>query len=108
MILGAWHRIPEANFRLLPDRQERSLAHMAVLARHDVYCGAAQALVLAERLRRMRSGLDYAAVISQAYTSSRGLAPDYLAYECPECGSVHAGCDAALHCCRTEDVDELE
>lgn len=95
----------EVSFRKLQNRDERSLAHMAAVARHDVYFGGARAIVLQERLEAMGSKLDYSGPIDQAYHNDD--APDFNAYECPECGTVCFGhCNAVYHCQCDEEEDQ--
>jgi hypothetical protein len=85
----------------------RALAKLATIARNDCRYGGARASVIAERAQSMGLPLAYemADCVSQAYTSSSGSAREYLATECPECGSACAGQSAALECC-AECFDE--
>lgn len=92
-------RLREANPKRLYDREQRTLAKLARIARNDCVYGGARAMVLVERLKRMGSRLDIDNVVSQAYASSTGTAEDYIAYECPECGNTCMGIHAAYACC---------
>jgi hypothetical protein len=103
-------RLKECNPSKLYDRGQRAIAKLARIARCDCVNGGARALVIADRLAAMGAAEDYGAVVSAAYTSSTGCAPDYLAYECPECGSACMGIEAALSCCQPTDdfIDDDE
>lgn len=90
-----------ASYRELTDHNERSIAHMAARARCDTLFGGALAMVYGKRLERMGSKLDLLSVASDVYSRSTGKhSPDYEAWECPECGSVHLGQDNAAKCCQ--------
>lgn len=91
--------LTEARPNALYDRAERATARFARIARCDAWHGGAIAMVKLRRLKRSANYRQYDAAVSQAYASSTGTAPDYLAYECPECGSARLGQDAAYACC---------
>jgi rubrerythrin len=80
---------------------DRSIAHMAAIARNDTFDGGAKALVYAARLERMRSQINYDEVVSSVYSASTGnWSTEYEAWECPECGNAHLGQERAAECCR--------
>ena len=83
----------------LYDRGERALAKLARIARNDVYFGGAKAAVIADRLVNMGSQLALHDVVQEAYCSSNGIARNFQAYACPECGSSCFGEEAAYSCC---------
>lgn len=89
-----------------PARDQLSMAHMAVVAMNDCWNGGAKAMVLARRLANMGSKIDYDAIVGDAYANSRGMARNYLPYECQECGCIHLGIDAANECCQPEWDEE--
>ena len=100
--------LKECSPRALHDRTERAQAKLARIARVDCWHGGAKALVLANRLERMGSQIDPQAVVSAAYTNTRGNARQYLAYECPECGSPVQGADNAYQHCTEQQMEGEE
>ena len=98
-------KLREGNISDLP-RDQRAIAKLARIARCNVYFGGASALVKAERLVSMGADNIYLDVVSAAYSDSQGNAPEYLPYECPECGTTHLGRSAAYQCCQETYTDE--
>ena len=92
-------KLKEANPSLLLDRSQRAEAKLARIARCDTVNGGARALVLAKRLRSMGSSLDAEGIVGDVYCASNYSCGDHGAYECPECGGVHLGTEAAYRCC---------
>lgn len=111
-------RLVEASPSQLQRPTDRAKAKLAAIARADVLHGGARALVIVRQVREGDTGsvtsdaskiakhLDWREcdeVVSSVYTSRSGDGVEYTAYECPECGSVHLGREAALLCCQLDD-----
>jgi len=112
-------RLIEASPSQLHDPEERAKARLAAIARADVLYGGARALVIAREVREGKhsdsvagdaakeiqkhlDGYECDAIVSSVYTSSTDDGIRYTAYECPECGTVCLGREAALlHCSLT-------
>jgi len=94
-------QLQRARFELLSG-EARKLARLATIAELDVINGGARAAVIAAKYPSACGG-QYGDVVSAAYTDSRGQAHEYLAFECPECGSACLGKSAALACCSSDD-----
>ena len=89
-----------AHFTSLTNRNERTRAHFAALARANTIHGGSTALTLAKRAERMGSTNDPVFVVSDVYSASTGRHhPEYEAWECRECGQSYLGQDAAAQCC---------
>jgi hypothetical protein len=89
------------SWRRLRSRDERAQAKLALIARNDTVFGGAKAMVVARRLKNMGSQLDLEGIVSDVYSASDWtVTPRWMALECPECGMVHLGMEAAQECCR--------
>jgi len=97
-----------ANWNELYDPQERAIARLAGIARNDCWQGGCSAMMLSDKAQALDLPFSGEAsnAVSQAYSSGTGTASDYLAYECPECGSVVLGEDNAYAHCVTDDYEE--
>ncbi len=100
-------KLKEANWRKLHDPHERACCKLANIARHDTIHGGAKALVIAKRLYGMGSKIPADEIVGDVYSASNYSCGEWGAYECPECGSVHLGTEAAHKCCQP-DPDEEE
>lgn len=91
-------------------RDERATVKLARIARRDTIHGGARALVIAKRMNRAK--IDANAIVSDVYHGSNYSLGEHGAYECPECGCVHLGTEAAFNCCANQEnwaeVDENE
>jgi len=92
-------KLKEADPAKLTDRYERACARLARIARGDTFFGGARALVIAKRLKGMRSEVPASEIVGDVYSHSNLSCGEWAAYECPECGSVRFGTVAALNCC---------
>lgn len=96
--------IKPAHWSLLEDRHERDEARIAHVARCNTIVGGASALVKAKRLKAM-GGADLTGVVADVYAASTGKPSEiHDAWECPECDRAHLGQQAALRCCKEEDL----
>lgn len=91
-------KLKEVSPKRLSDKGDRALARMARIAACDTHFGGSRALVLLKRLVRI-SDLPFDAVVTATYHSNT-IPPQYVAYECPECGEVCFGRDNAIEHCR--------
>ena len=83
-------------------QDERKIAHLAAIARCDTINGGARAMVIARKCSRW----DAAGVVSCVYGQSTGRhSHEHEAWECPECGNVLLGIEAAETCCAYEVSD---
>ncbi len=92
-----------APWTALERQDDRKVAHVAAIARFDTIHGGARSLVIARNCSRW----DAQSVVSDVYSRSTGRhSQQYEAWECPECGNVWLGLDAAEDCCafNAEDV----
>lgn len=83
----------------LEDRNERAVARIAMVAACDAINGGARALTI---LRRLTRSPNYGALndaVTASYHSSHPPTEQHKALECPECGSVWLGAEAAYACC---------
>lgn len=97
-------KLKEVHPNKLTDKGERALAKMARIAACDTNFGGARALVLLKRLGN--SQLPFDEVVTNTYHSN-SIPSQYVAYECPECGTVCFGDIAALkHCFNEYDEEE--
>ena len=84
---------------------ERACARLANRAKLDTIRGGARAMVMADRAERMRlpNADELQNVVADVYSRSTGRHSEtYGAWTCGECGSVHAGRQAAEECCYAE------
>lgn len=80
---------------------DRSVAHLAAVARVDTICGGAKALAYAKRLERMGSQIDPVGVVGDVYSLSSGKWHTvHEGWFCPECGRACLGITAAAECCQ--------
>jgi rubrerythrin len=94
-----------ANYKRLADRDDRTVAHFAALARADTIFGGASALTKAKHLKKI-GGKDYEWVVSDVYArSTGGRSKHFEAWECPECGCAHLGQETAAKCCERSYED---
>lgn len=85
--------------------ETRQMVEFARSAVEDTYSGGCAALTIAKR----RNNADLEAIVSEVYSVSSGKVPNHLdAWECPECGSVHYGREAAAQCCAMDEYYEEE
>jgi hypothetical protein len=98
-------KLKEAKPTELSNPQDRASAKLARIARCDVNFGAARALVLANRLERMRSNIQPHRIVGDAYANNNGNAHEFLAYHCPECDTVVLGRTSAINHCNNNDND---
>ena len=96
-------KLEKADYRRL-NRDDRALAKLALIARHDCYSGSAKAMVIARRLNSMGTELPVDDVVSAAYSSTTGTASEFMPYECPECGSACLGETEAYQHCFCEEI----
>lgn len=95
-----------ANYTQLYDRDERLIARFAAKARANTIFGGCSALVIAKRLQRMNPRSESLSVVQDVYSRSTGKHhPEFEAWECTECGSVHLGRDNAAQCCSLEECE---
>ena len=92
-------KLTEVHPNRLYDPAQRVCAKLARIARVDAWNGGAKALCMVNRLELSPYHAEYLAAVTQAYHSLTGTASNYLAYECPECGSACMGEDAVYECC---------
>ena len=92
-------KLAEAHPDELYDRYERACAKLARIARHDTIHGGARALVLANRLKNLRSEVPANDIVGTIYGASNYSCGEWGAYEFPECGQAHLGTEKALACC---------
>lgn len=91
------------SWRCLHDREDRTVARIATIARNNTVFGGASALVYAKRLARL-GGADLEYVVSDVYARSSGQAhSEYEAFECPECGTACLGSQAAYRHCQEDE-----
>lgn len=94
----------------LPDREQRAVARLAQIVRHDTIYGGARAMILATRADRLKfnsAGYGAMEIVSIVYSASSGRHhPQLEAWECPECGQAHLGQDAAYACCAVVSLEE--
>lgn len=89
-----------ASYTELLSQDDRIVAKVAARARLDTLYGGAKALVWVKRLPRLAHRLDLRDVVSDVYSASTGRHhARHEGWECPECGSVHLGQEAAAQCC---------
>lgn len=93
-------KLKEANPKLLPDRYSRACAKLANMTRRDIIYGGTAALVLANRLARIKgSEIPAQQIVSDVYIASNYSCGKWGAYACPECGQACLGTAAAYACC---------
>jgi hypothetical protein len=91
----------------LENRHQRACARLAMRATLDTIHGGASALIIARRLDSMGSAVPAREIVSDVYSASTGsVSVTWGAFECPECGCVHQGIEAAASCCAPADDDD--
>ena len=96
---ASWKQLPKGS-------TDRAIAKIAHIANGNTWHGGVSAMVKADRARAMGlpSARDLQSAVADVYSTSSGKTPDHLTpFECPECGSVHLGRDAASECCAMSD-----
>ena len=85
-------------------REDRASASLAWIATANTVFGGASAMVIAKRLERLGSSVPASDIVSDVYGDSTGsVHRRWGVWECPECGSVHLGQEAAAQCCAFDD-----
>lgn len=95
----------EAHPDKLTDPIERAIAKLARIARWDTINGGTRALVLLDHMKRSPNYDRYHTAISNVYAFSNRTVCGHGAFECPECGNVVFGIEAAYTCCTLEDPE---
>jgi rubrerythrin len=91
-----------AKWTALESQDERKVAHLAAIARMDTVFGGARALTIARKCTAWNA----AEVVADVYSRSTGKhSEQFEAWECPECGTVHLGFEAAADCCAFEAME---
>lgn len=88
----------------LNDPHQRACARLARIAVCDTIFGGTRALRIAARCKYKKIPAEE--IIGDVYSSSNGSAGEWGAYECPECGQVYLGTEAAYACCAENFADE--
>ena len=94
------------SFKKLANREDRATAKLALIARNDTIYGGARAKTLAARLNRIGSNIPADDVVSEVYSLSNYTCGRFSVCECPECGQVYLGADAAAECCAEMFADD--